>query len=221
MSDTAVNETDTLSSFLLDGDAPRLASAAPPAATAPSFADAPSHGAAGSPLLPAPSLDQVPVLTALTGPSLPTAVPEPTLPTEGSSTADAEPAHPMAHLMPMKQPSESSAWAAELRAAKKRKGRRIKIGLTVGFVAVAALLGPPLGSWLWNAINEAGDTSPEPAATVAPAPTTAVGVIEISVPAPSATNAPTGLAGLPGAAADAVDATNATGAVAPAPTVAP
>jgi hypothetical protein len=221
MSDTAVN--DTLSSFLLDGDAPRLASAPPPPNLPFPDVSLLAAAPATAPLLPAPSLGEVPLLTALAGPSLPAVGPGAALP--GAETpADAESAHPMAHLM-RKQQSDSAAWATELRAAKKRKARKIKIGLIVGFLAVSALIGPPFGKWLWGAINEAGNTAPEPATTVAPTATSAPSAIEVSVPAPDAgaNDAVGGLAGLPGAAEAAVAETNTDSAPAasPATTVAP
>jgi hypothetical protein len=70
--------------------------------------------------------------------------------------------HPMAHLMPEKSaPSEASRRAAEARAAKKAKARKIKIGVALGTIAVSAIVGPPLGKWFVSAINEAGSTSTE------------------------------------------------------------
>jgi len=80
--------------------------------------------------------------------------------------ADAEPKHPMAHLMPTKSiPNEASLRAAEARATRKAKSRKIKIGLIAGMLVFSAVVGPPLGKWLVDAINEAGDTAPveEPA----------------------------------------------------------
>ena len=44
-------------------------------------------------------------------------------------------------------------------AAKKAKGKKIKIGVIVGFLVVAVAAGPPLFSWLTDAINEAGSVS--------------------------------------------------------------
>lgn len=71
--------------------------------------------------------------------------------------ADGEPVHPMAHLMPAKsRPSEAQRRAAEQRAVKKAKARKIKIGVAAGFLVVSAVVGPPLFSWLTDAINEAG-----------------------------------------------------------------
>ena len=70
--------------------------------------------------------------------------------------------HPMAHLMPAKsKPTLASIAAAEQRAIKKAKAKKIKIGVFVGALAVSAVAGPPLVSWFGNALNEAGDTSTE------------------------------------------------------------
>jgi hypothetical protein len=96
-------------------------------------------------------------------PSLPDAVPQkPTMiedqePTGGEPVDGSEAAHPMAHMMPSKsKPSAAAARAAEIRAARKAKTRKIKIGVAIGALVVSALAGPPLVSWLTNAINEAG-----------------------------------------------------------------
>ena len=68
--------------------------------------------------------------------------------------------HPMAHLMPARsKPTEASIKAAELRAAKKSKAKKVKILVAIGALVVTALVGPPAVSWLTGAINEAGDTS--------------------------------------------------------------
>jgi hypothetical protein len=79
-------------------------------------------------------------------------------PLTGSEPVDgAESGHPMAHMMPSKsKPSAAAARAAEIRAARKAKTRKIQIGVAIGALVVAALAGPPLVSWLTNAINEAG-----------------------------------------------------------------
>jgi hypothetical protein len=73
--------------------------------------------------------------------------------------------HPMAHLMPQKsKPTQASIRAAEQRAIKKAKAKKIKVGVAAGALVVAAVAGPPLWSWLTNAINEAGGiTTDEPA----------------------------------------------------------
>lgn len=78
---------------------------------------------------------------------------------EQGSTDGAE-KHPMAHLMPAKsKPTLASTRAAEQRAIKKAKTRKIKIGVFIGALAVSVVAGPPLYSWFGNALNEAGDTS--------------------------------------------------------------
>jgi hypothetical protein len=236
MSDTATN--GSLDSFLLDGDAPRLG-AATPMQPSPSVLDfellaaEPSVGAAppgsGSMLLP-PRIDAEPVLLALDVPSLPSSVPK--APDAQSGVEDgAEPRHPMANLMPEHgQKSDSQVWAAQVRAAKKAKARKIKILAAIVFLAVAALIGPPLGKWLVDAINESGKLSKAPAATIAPAPVDATvpAATATSVPTAPATTAASGLLGLPGQATDAVnqaggDVPGATtpAATTPAATVAP
>ena len=223
MSDTATN--GSLDSFLLDGDAPRLG-AATPMQPSPSVLDyellaaeptvAAQPTASGSMLLP-PRIDAEPVLLALDGPSLPTAAPKaPAAPAGGDDGA--EPRHPMAHLMPDQGPkSDSQMWAAQVRAAKKAKARKIKIVAAVVFLAVAALVGPPLGKWLVNAINESGTSPKAPAATTAPV------AAVTTVPAAAATTAAPGLLGLPGQATNAVDQVNgdAAPATTPAATAAP
>jgi hypothetical protein len=68
----------------------------------------------------------------------------------------------MAHLMPTKSmPNEASRRAAEKRAAQKAKSKKVKIGVISGIIVFTAVVGPPLGKWLVDAINEAGDTTVE------------------------------------------------------------
>ena len=65
----------------------------------------------------------------------------------------------MAHLMPQKSPSsEASRRAAEARAAQKAKSKKIKIGLAVGAVIFAVVVGPPFFRWFSNALDDAGKT---------------------------------------------------------------
>lgn len=241
MSDTAT--PGSLDSFLLDGDAPRLGSAPllPPAQ--PVVSGVPTLPTLPTPAPAAPSDAQVEMPTVVeAAPALPPldalelampTLPTPSLPTPAAATSPAtlddptaaspaEPRHPMAHLMPAKsQPNETSAWAAELRAKQKAKARRTKIIVAVVFLAAAALIGPPLGKWLVNAINESGSTKPDaPAATVpaAPATTAPAATATTPAPAPAPTTAPAGLLGLPARAEDAVAGVNSTApAVAPAP----
>jgi len=219
MSDTVVN--DTTNAFLLDGDVPRLATPTlPPSSNLLDFeqlAGEPSSRAGGSASLPAPGIGAEPVLLALAGPSLPTpgggaTTPSTPIPTSSPSstptpTADghaalpAQPRHPMAHLMPDKPAAaEASTWAAELRAAKRAKAKKIKIGVSIGFLAFAGAVGPPLGSWLVDAINESGKTQTDDApATTEPAADpdsdSDAGVLE-------------GVVGLPDQARDVVTQTN-------------
>ncbi|MDJ0771409.1 MAG: hypothetical protein QNJ12_21665, partial [Ilumatobacter sp.] len=152
--------------LMLDGEAPRLATA-PIAAPAP--VAQPEAPAAPTPVAlddDAPSLPQV-------APELPDTASEPVVeqsapvgegpeidPTTLSEPA--EPRHPMAHLMPEKSaPSESQLRAAAIRAERKAKSRKIKIGVAAGALVVGAVAGPPLVSWLTDAINEAGNVSTE------------------------------------------------------------
>jgi len=156
---------------LLDGEAPRLATG-PLLAPAPAGPVAPMADPSGTLAIggDAPALPLVsPVLTTDTpaAPTLPSAESLPTAfdtTTDGAtsepSTSDAEPTHAMAHLMPKKSmPTEASRRAAEIRAAQKAKGKKIKIGIIAGMLVFTAAVGPPLGKWLVNAINEAGNTS--------------------------------------------------------------
>ena len=64
----------------------------------------------------------------------------------------------MAHLMPEKTgPSEASRRAAEARAVKKKKAKKVKIIVGVCALAFTVVVGPPLAKWTMNAINEAGN----------------------------------------------------------------
>ncbi len=174
-------------SHTLDGDAPRLGSSTPTVAAAPPAEAAPTPAApeipAGLDLPSLPSLPTAaPVLTSPTGIPSPDDAPvlaaaTPTVPTGDSTnnTGDTstdetdqdddaatsnEPVHPMAHLMPEKAaPSEASMKAAAIRAAKKKKAKKIKLGVAAGFLVVTVVVGPPLWSWLTNAINESGSVS--------------------------------------------------------------
>lgn len=172
MSDTVVNDpadagtpADT-TGFFLDGDAPRL-SATPTIAPPPGGRSEPMTPSmptiqnlpADAPTLPAVS----PVLSSPATTLLPSASTsaDHSDSTDGSSEAvETEPEHPMAHLMPTKSaPTEASRRAAEIRAARKAKSKKIKIGVVAGMLVFSAVVGPPLGKWLVDAINEAGDTT--------------------------------------------------------------
>lgn len=179
MSDTAVTTNQTAPSanpdgMLLDGEAPRLGST-------PIMPPAPMGGV-GTPVTPEPvtTSTEVPVtpdaprfatdapaIPAAEMPTLPTAAPATPTTTESddgdkSPDLDAESQHPMAHLMPPKsKPTEASIRAAEQRAIKRAKAKKIKIGVAVGALVIAALAGPPLVSWLTNAINESGSLNTE------------------------------------------------------------
>lgn len=172
MNESAVD--DSLADFLTDGDVPRLAPARPILQNLPPpsvFDDDPvnplglpspvlEQASLGNlPLtLPSPSVDAVPVLTSLTGPSLPSSIPEAT-DDSGDDATDAPVIHPMAHLMPERsKPSEARDRANAARAAKKAKARKIKIGVIAGLVVFAAVVGPPLGKWLVDAINAEGSS---------------------------------------------------------------
>ena len=218
MPDSAVND-ETLGTFLLDGDLPRLG--APPTPVLPttalsvtpdtaSFAPPPPGSApllmSAEPTLPTPTLaspvlpGSVQVLDGATE-----------VETADDQPDDAAPAHPMAHLMPGKiQPTESSLRAAQIRAEKKAKARKKKIIALVIALAISAVVGPPFARWLVDAINEAGSTStedvPAPATTVADAgkaTTVATG------DADGVTGGASVAVGAPSQARDAVDATNA------------
>jgi hypothetical protein len=175
MSETAVtpsNSTEPAEDFFLDGAAPRLGSS-------PMVAPAPLGGADAATLEePVAIVAEAPFLRPTVAvseaefalPTLPAVAPQrPTMiedqpwdagePTDGT---EAEPAHPMAHMMPSKsKPSAAAARAAEIRAARKAKSKKIKIGVAIGALVVSALAGPPLVSWLTNAINEAGGINNE------------------------------------------------------------
>lgn len=158
VSDTVVNETTN--ALLLDGEAPRLGTS-----SGPMLPNVPPPSAFtnidSGPALPVVS----PVLADGSTPALPTlpvaAPPTPaTVELESTDEADSdEPRHPMAHLMPQKiKPTEASLRAAEARAIKKKKAKKVKIIVGSCALVVTALLGPPLVKWTVNAVNEAGST---------------------------------------------------------------
>jgi hypothetical protein len=78
----------------------------------------------------------------------------------------------MAHLMPEKAgPSEASRRAAEARAIKKKKAKKVKIIVSICALALTVVLGPPLAKWTIDAINDAGNMKKdEPVAPAEPAP---------------------------------------------------
>ena len=169
----------TAPTLTIDGDAPRLGSATP---SGPSTAT-PTPEEAPTPIIDLPSLPSLPtaapVLTAPAGIPAPDDAPgrrseRADHPTRDSATASVgttddgpvdapvEPVHPMAHLMPEKAaPSEASRKAAELRAAKKAKAKKIKLAVAAGMLVFAAVVGPPLWSWLSDAIAQSGGTTTE------------------------------------------------------------
>jgi hypothetical protein len=116
-----------------------------------------------SPVLSSPWA--APTATAVQADSAPDHPAEPHIDPAGDSPdADAEPEHPMAHLMPAKsKPTEASRKAAELRAAQKKRSRKIRNRVIVGLVAFTAIVGPPLGMWVVDAVNEAGSTGSDDA----------------------------------------------------------
>lgn len=155
--------------FFLDGDAPRLGSAPllPPAPLGSDAAGAAPVTTAAPRPEPLRFAEQAPPVDPADLPTLPT----PSAPTvepidsedESGTEHDAPTEHPMAHLMPAKsKPTEASLRAAEMRAVKKAKAKKIKIGVAIGAVVVSAVVGPPLWSWLSNAVNEVG-VSPDEA----------------------------------------------------------
>ena len=174
VSDTVVNETTD--AFLLDGDAPRLGTnSAPMLPNVPhpsSFSNVDSGPTLPvvSQVLSDGSSPTLPTLPMAAPTATPTTTPTTTAAVESTTyTATGEPRHPMAHLMPEKsKPSEASQRAAEARAVKKKKAKKIKIIVGACALVVTAVLGPPLVKWTVNAVNEAGSVSKdEPAETPA------------------------------------------------------
>lgn len=112
-----------------------------------------------APSIPAPALPTLPAA----GPVIPSSA------AQLDEGADAEPAavttgseHPMAHLMGgATKVSAASQRAAEIRAAKKAKAKKMKIGFVIGALVFAAVVGPPVWSWFTNALDESGTTSTE------------------------------------------------------------
>jgi hypothetical protein len=164
VSETVVNETTNASPVA--GEGPRLGTNSGPMLPDVPPATAFSNVDSG-PTLPVVSQ----VLTDGSGPTLPTlpvatpTAPVPPTPTQISS----DPRHPMAHLMPEKKPSEASLRAAEARAAKNKKARKVKIVVTVVLLAVTVFVGPPLARWTIDAINQAGKVQEDEPATTTPA----------------------------------------------------
>lgn len=146
--------TPTVPAPVLPAAAP-VTPAAPPTPAAPAAAPSPVFGE-GAPSIPAPSLPTA----APTPPPAPPA-------TDESSAADpaGDAEHPMAHLMgdTATKPSEASKRAAQLRAEKKAKAKKMKISFAVGAVVVSAVAGPPLWSWFTNALDEVGTSTEQPA----------------------------------------------------------
>ena len=178
MSETALtptNETPTSgpASMLLDGDAPRLGStpltapspmgAGVPVAPTSQRADvfgadtpAPALPATAAPSIPAPSLPTLPSAA----PAIPSATASQL--EDGTETPTTGSEHPMAHLMGgATKVSAASQRAAEIRAAKKAKAKKMKIGFVIGALVFAAVVGPPVWSWFTNALNETGTTNTE------------------------------------------------------------
>jgi len=124
--------------------------AAPPAPAA-----APPEAA---PIVALTALDDLPTLPTLptpapaTAPGLAQSAPA----TDGGDSAAEGPQHPMAHLLAAKPQTAASKRAADLRAARKKRSKRIKLTCAAVFLAVGAIAGPPLGKWLVDAINESG-----------------------------------------------------------------
>ena len=165
MTDSAVDEAP----MSLDGELPRLG-ATPVLPQVPSPVPPPPIATDASAGLSPPTAGPAVNLPGLPAPTLPTPEKQSLVDLAASVGAEetdkvVDRGHPMAHLMPEKiKPSEASLRAAELRAAKKKKARKINIVATVVLLAVAAVVGPPLGRWLVDAINEAGSTkTDEPA----------------------------------------------------------
>ncbi|HUF98880.1 MAG TPA: hypothetical protein VMM60_12195 [Ilumatobacter sp.] len=116
-----------------------------------------------------PTLPATPTLPTVTVPEAsPLALVEPELVDAVAAVVEQEedrfitdgPQHPMAHLMPVRtKPTEAQQRANQLRAAKKKKSRRIKVVAVIATVAFGALAGPPLATWLVDAVNESGSTT--------------------------------------------------------------
>lgn len=144
----------------------------------PELGTAPSLAPLPSPVTPAPDTE-VPawaraVPTTEVAPLLPpappmvtpapTPVPEPEAeqpePTRLTAALDAAGARA---VVPTSQ-TEAGRRAAELRAARRRRAQRIKIGLAFAFLAAIALAGPPAARWIADQVNGDGDTPSVPAA---------------------------------------------------------
>lgn len=153
--DSAASPLPVVSPVLSDPDAPMHTSAeAAPAPALPSLVPAEAAPALAEAAPAVPSLPTLPTAAPAAPAGDPSEVDETAAPAQG----DAE--HPMAHLMGGKSaPSEASRRAAEVRAAKKAKAKKVKTLVAIGAVVVSAAAGPPLWSWFTNALDEAGDTS--------------------------------------------------------------
>lgn len=115
-----------------------------------------------TPVLPMP----LPTVAPASMPVEPTAeVPEPVYLAAALDAAGAP-------LVPTSQ-TVAGRKAAELRAARRKRAQRIKIGAALTLLAVGALAGPPLVRWIADEVNGGG----EPIAPEAPA------VVELDAPA--------------------------------------
>jgi hypothetical protein len=121
---------------------------------------------ADAPVLPTAQPQAAPVQVPHAEP----ATPDGTAPAATPATPDTDedkPAqrdHPMAHLMGTTAPAtEASKRAAEIRAEMKKRSKRVKLAVITGFVAATAAAVVFVGPWLVDAVNEAGDTTDEPA----------------------------------------------------------
>jgi hypothetical protein len=135
--------------------APAPAAPVAPEPTVPAAAPSPVFDDA-APSIPAPSLPTP-------APAAPAASSDDTDATSAPDSGDAE--HPMAHLMggSTSKTTEASLRAAQLRAEKKAKAKKMKIYFAIGAVIVAAVVGPPLWSWFTNALDEVGTSTEQPA----------------------------------------------------------
>lgn len=95
------------------------------------------------------------------------ATPDDTAPAATPDTDEDEPVqrdHPMAHLMGTTAPAtEASKRAAEVRAEMRKRSKRVKLAVIAGFIAATAAAVIYVGPWLVDAVNEAGNTTDEPA----------------------------------------------------------
>lgn len=149
----------------------------PTLGAAPALAPLPTPSAAAPVVLPEP--DEVPawaraVPTTEIAVRLPATPPTPPAPPVAlTAPGDPEPVRLAAALdaagAPVLVPTSQTVAgrrAAELRAGRRKRAQRIKVGMALALLAVGALAGPPLARWIADQVNGNSEIAPESPAVV-------------------------------------------------------